>query len=102
MGYEFRISSKPPISDLRDVVSQILVSGEQIMESSILSASHQKLGISTELTQSTHWPQCCDFAVEESGTVYALAHTAIGYEIILRFADRLRSLGYVVAIDDDI
>ena len=102
VGYEFRIKTVPAIENLLEILAPALEKSEQIIDSCLLVAALQKLGVATESTVGTSWPQCCDLMIEETGEIYAIAHNSVGYQIIHRLAQHLKAKGYAVEVDDDI
>jgi hypothetical protein len=102
MGHEFRIKTIPFIEDIRQTVVLILGPHEQIIDSSLLAANPEKLGIASETSIGTDWPHCCDLMVEETGVIYAIAHNGAGYQIITKLVQHLKANGCAVEVDDDI
>ena len=102
MGHEFRIKTAPAVEDLWEIVAPALGTSERIIDSCLLVASPQKLGVSSESTIGTSWPHCCDLMIEESGAVYAVGHNLTGCQIIHRLTQHLKLNGYTVEVDDDI
>ncbi len=101
MGHDFRIKTIPAIGNLREIVVPILEVSEQIIDSSLLVSTPQKLGITSGLI-GTSWPQCCDLMIEETGAIYAIGNNSLGCQIINRLVQYLKNNGYKVEIVDDL
>lgn len=101
MGYEFRLTIRPPLIDLRAACESVCAdSAWRCLQTSLRDVPNA-VGVGA-FPFDPAWPQDADFAPETDGRVYVLCHCARGTEFLQRLVAALRSQGLSVDIDDDI
>ena len=101
MGYEYRIHTEPPITNLEAACSSVFANSEWQRIPTSLVDRPDGIGVRLgSIPDDPSWPQDADLCLEQDGGVYVCCHNRNGKEFLRAFVESLEALKCKVVVDD--